>query len=103
VGSDGIDLVGRQVEAIVAPVLEEQVVALDAAQGACDQTGEAGHAVLLVDDMVPRREVLEDAYSGPAPWPGPPSGPAATGQLGLGDHSQSGTRQDEPPLHGGHH
>ena len=52
VGPDAVDLVRRQVEAVVAPVLEQQVVALDARQGAGDQPGEAGHAVLFVDDVV---------------------------------------------------
>jgi len=50
---DGIDLVGGKVEPVVAPVLQQQVVAFDTAQGPGHQAAEAGHTVLLVDDVVP--------------------------------------------------
>ena len=56
-----VDLVGRHVELVVAAVLEQQVVALDAADGALDHAAVAGHAVLVVHDVVAGLEVVEEA------------------------------------------
>ena len=99
---DGIDLVGGKVEPVVAPVLQQQVVAFDTAQGPGHQAAEAGHTVLLVDDVVTWRKVFKDPDSCRAPGTGPASGPAASGQLGLGDYGQPGFGEDEAAFHGGH-
>ena len=56
-----VDLVGRHVELVVAAVLEQQVVALDAADGPLDHAAVAGDAVLVVHDVVARLEVVEEA------------------------------------------
>ena len=73
--ADGVDLVGRDVELVVAPVLEQQVVALDAADGPLDHAGVAGHAVLVVHDVVAGLEVVEEplgvALAGAGPCGGP--------------------------------
>ena len=50
--ADGVDLVGRDVQLVVAPVLEQQVVALDVADRAFHHPAEAGDAVLVVHDVV---------------------------------------------------
>ena len=55
-----VDLVGRHVELVVALVLEQQVVALDAADRALDHAVVAADAVLVVDDVVAGLEVLEE-------------------------------------------
>ena len=57
----GVDLVGRDVELVVAAVLEQQVVALDAADGPLDHAAVAGDAVLVVHDVVAGLEVVEEA------------------------------------------
>ena len=85
VGSDDVDLVGRQVQPVVAPVLKQQVVALHAAEGAGHQPGEPGHTVLFVDHVVAGSQVLEHPHRGRAPRSGAPTGSPATGNLGLGD------------------
>ena len=99
---DGIDLVGGKVEPVVAPVLQQQVVAFDTAQGPGHQAAEAGHTVLLVDDVVTWRKIFKDPDSCRPPGTGPASGPTASGQLGLGDYGQPGFGEDEAAFHGGH-
>ena len=74
--ADGVDLVGGDVEAVVALVLEQQVVAVDAADGPLDHAAVAGHAVLVVDDEVALLEVVEEALGVAAAGPGPPVGAA---------------------------
>ena len=55
-----VDLVGRHVELVVALVLEQQVVALHAADGALHHAAVAGDAVLVVHDVVAGLEVVEE-------------------------------------------
>ena len=56
-----VDLVAGHVELVVALVLEQQVVALDAADGALDHALVAADAVLVVHDVVAGLEVVEEA------------------------------------------
>ena len=56
-----VDLVGRHVEPVVALVLEQEVVALHAADGALHHAAVSGDAVLVVDDVVASLEVVEEA------------------------------------------
>ena len=64
-----VDLVGRDVQPVVALVGDEEVVTLDAADAPLDHALVATDAVLDVDDVVARFEVLEEpgavATSGP--------------------------------------
>ena len=99
----GVDLVGRDVELVVAPVLEQQVVALDAADGPLDHAAVAGHAVLVVHDVVAGLEVVEEALGGRLAGAGPAVGAAAAGDVGLGQHRQLHRGQQEPPLQRHHH
>ena len=101
-GADGVDLVGREVEPVVPPVLEQQVVAFDAAHRPGGQAAEAGHPVVLMDDVVARRQILEHPDGRPSTGPGPSPGPSATGELALSDECQPGAGQDEAPLDGRH-
>ena len=55
-----VDLVGRDVQLVVALVGDEQVVALDAADRPLDHALVAADAVLDVDDVVAGLEVLEE-------------------------------------------
>jgi hypothetical protein len=84
----GVDLVGRDVELVAALVLEQQVVALDAADGPLDHAGVAGHAVLVVHDVVAGLEVLEEPGALALGGAGPPVGAPTTGEVGLGDDGQ---------------
>jgi hypothetical protein len=84
----GVDLVGRHVQAVVALVLEQQVVALDPADGALDHAAVAGHAVLVVDDVVADLEVVEEALRVAAPGASAPVRPAPAGEVGLGEDGQ---------------
>ena len=55
-----VDLIGRHVQLVVALVGEQQVVALDPADRALDHALVPPDAVLEVDDVHPRTQVLED-------------------------------------------
>ena len=92
VGGEQLDLVGRQVEPVPAPVLEEQVVAGGAAHGAGDHAAVAGHPVLAVDDVAARGQVVEEPVDRPGPGPGLPVGAAPAGDVGLGQHRHLGRR-----------
>ena len=102
VGADGVDLVGWEIEPVVAPVLEQQVVAFDAAHRPGSEAAEAGHPMVLMDDVVAGRQILEHPDGRPSAGPGPSPGPSATGELTLGDECQPGAGQDEAPLDGCH-
>ena len=47
-----VDLVGRDVQLVVAAVLEQEVVALDASDGALDHAAEPRNPVHVVHDVV---------------------------------------------------
>ena len=101
--ADRVDLVGGDVEPVVALVLEQQVVAVDAADGPLDHAAVAGHAVLVVDDVVALLEVVEEALGVAAAGPGPPVGAAPAGEVGLGQQRQLDPAQDRAPLERGDH
>ena len=88
-----VDLVRRHVQLVVALVGDEQVVALDAADRALDHALVAADAVLDVDDVVARLEVLEEAGAVASARPRPAVGAAAAGEVALGDDRQLGRRQ----------
>ena len=92
--ADGVDLVGRDVELVAALVLEQQVVALDPADGPLDHAAVAADAVVVVDDVVAGLEVLEDARRLPPAGPRGAVGPAAAGEVGLGQHRQLDLGED---------
>src|SRR5262249_26817898 len=60
VARDAIELVRRNVEAIGAGVLDQQVLALDTVVGELDEALEASNAVVLVHDEVTRPELREE-------------------------------------------
>jgi len=66
VPADLADLLVRDEDAVLALVLEQQVVARDASDGARLDAGEAGDAVVLVDDVVPGAHVEEGREAGAA-------------------------------------
>ena len=86
--AQAVDLVARHVELVAALVGEQQVVALDAADGALDHPLVVPDAVLVVDDVVARLEVLEEAGSLALARPGLTVGSAPTGEVALGDDGQ---------------
>ena len=92
--ADGVDLVGRDVELVAALVLEQQVVALDAADRPLDHAAVAADPVVVVDDVVAGLQVLEDARRLAAARPGGAVGAAAAGQVGLGQHGQPRLGED---------
>ena len=87
--ADGIDLVGGHVELVAAAVLQQQVVALGAAEGALHHAAVAGDAVLVVH---------EEPLGVRAPGPWAPMGAAAAGHVVLGQDGELHARQDEAPL-----
>ncbi len=60
-----VDLIGRHVELVVAPVREQQVIALHTADGARHHAFVPRDAVRGVDHVVTRLEVFEDAVRRP--------------------------------------
>ena len=87
-----VDLVGRHVQPVVALVGHEEVVPLDAADRPLDHALVPADAVLDVDDVHAGLEVLEDAEGIAAPARAA-MGPAAAGEVALGDDRQLGRRQ----------
>ena len=99
VGTDGVDLVARHVELVVAPELEQQVVALGAADGPFHHAGEPADAVDVVHHVVAGLEVIEEGLGLAATLrSGLAMGPSTPGDVGLGQHGQLDARQDEAPL-----
>ena len=103
IGREQLDLVGGQVELVAAPVLEQQIVAGGPAHGPGDHPAVAGHAVLAVDDVIARGEVVEEAVDGPGPGPGLAVGAAAPGDVGLGQNGHLRSGKDEAPVDSRHH
>ncbi len=103
VGGEQLDLVGGQVELVVAPVLEQQVVAGGAPHGPGDHAPVPGHPVLAVDHVAARGQVVEEAVHRPGPGPGLAVGPTTTGDVRLGQHRHLGPGQHEAPVDRGHH
>ena len=87
-----VDLVRRYVEPIVALVGDEQVVALDATDAPLHHALIEADAVLDVDDVHAGLEVFERGDAG-ARRAGATVGPAAPGEIALGDDGQPGGRQ----------
>ena len=100
--ADGVDLVGGDVELVAAPVLDQQVVALDPADGPLDHAAVAPDPVLDVDDEVAGLQVGEEAGRVPGPGAGDPVGPAPAGHVLLADHGEAAGREDAAPLEAGH-
>ncbi len=98
--ADGVDLVGRDVELVAPPVLEQEVVALGPAHGLLDHAAVLADAVLVVDDVVARAEVVEEALGVGAPRAGRPVGPAPAGDVALDEDGQLDLGEDEAPLEG---
>ena len=104
--SDGVSppvhrahLVGGDVELVAAPVLEQQVVAFDAPDGALGHPRVAADAVLVVHDEVAGLErVVEVCAATRAPRPAVHTPPA--GEVGLGDHGHLRPRDDDAALEG---
>ena len=87
-----VDLVGGDVQPVVALVGDEEVVALDPAHRALDHALVTADAVLDVHDVHARLEVLEDAEGITAPARSA-MGPTAAGEVALGDDRHLGGRQ----------
>ena len=102
VGANHVDLVGRKVKAVIAPVLEQQVIALDSSQGAGNEAGEPGYTMVFVHDMVTGGKVLKDANSCGSAGFGSAAGSTTARDLGLGHDRQARRGQHEPPLKGRH-
>ena len=98
--ADGVDLVGGDVEPVGPPVLQQQVVALDPADGPLDHPAVAGDAVVVVHDVVADLEVVEEAAAVTAAGTGAAMGAASTGEVGLGQHRHLDLREDAAPLQG---
>src|SRR5690606_7212127 len=92
------DLVGGDVELVVAPVLEQQVVALDPADGPLHHAAVPGDAVLVVHDVVARLEVVEEAGGVGAATAGHAVGAAPSGEVALAEEGELQVGEDDPTL-----
>ena len=90
------DLVGRDVELVLAAVFEEQIVAFDAAECPGDHAAETSDAVLVVHDVVARREVVEGVLRGVSASSGTSMSSTAAGDVGLGQYGQLRVGEDRP-------
>ena len=103
VRGEQLDLIGREVEPVTAPVLEEQVVAGGAPHGPGDHAPVSGHPVLAMDHVAARCQVVEEPVDGTGAGPGLPVGTVAAGDVGLGQDGHPAARQDESAVHRPHH
>ncbi len=99
--AQGVDLVARHVQLVAALVGEQQVVALDAADGALDHALVLADPVLVVDDVVAGLEVFEQARALALAWPGLAVGSATAGEIGLGHDGQLRRRHGAAAMQGG--
>ena len=91
VGADRGQLVGGDVEAVLAGVGHQQVVPLDAGHRLGHQALEAADAVVVVDHVVARAEVgVARRRPAPRPRARPAVGPAAAGDLLLAEQGDLG-------------
>src|SRR6478735_2259950 len=90
--AQGVDLVAGDVQLVAALVRQEEVVALDPADGPLGHALVPADAVLVVDDVRTGLEVLEDGRALALARPGATVGAAPAGEVRLGDHGQLGRR-----------
>jgi hypothetical protein len=98
VRAEQVHLVGRYVQLVAALVLEEQVVALDAADGAAHHPTEAAHPVLVVHHVGAGGQVVEKGLGAAGPPAGPAVRSAPAGQVTFGEHGDLERRPEEPAL-----
>ena len=96
--ADRVDLVGGHIEPVTAPVREQQVLALMAADGPAHHPLESGDPVMLVNHERARREVGEEAALVPRSGPGGSVGAPPAGDVGLGQHRQLDVTQHRAPV-----
>ena len=95
---DRVDLIRRHVQLVPAAVLEQEVVALGAADGAAYKPAVAGDAVHVVHDVGPRGEVVEETLHRPRPRPRHPVRSPAPRDVGLRHERQLGVGQERSPI-----
>jgi hypothetical protein len=83
--ADGVDLIARDVELVATLVAQQQIIALDSADGALDHALVVADAVLLMDDVVAGLQILEEAGALALAGPGLAVCAAATGEVTLGN------------------
>ena len=96
VWSEHVDLLGRDVELVVTPVLEQEVVARRSVHCAGDHPAVAGDSVLAVNDVVARRQIVEEPVGRSRPCFRGPVRPAPARHVVLGEHGDQRCRNDEP-------
>ena len=96
--ADAVDLIAGDVELVAAFVGEQQIVALDAANGALDHAFVVADTVLVVHHIVAGLEVFEEATALALARAGLAMRAAATSEIALGDHRHLGRRNDEAAM-----
>ncbi len=96
---DRVDLIRRDVELVVAAVLEQEVVALHTRDRSLHHAGEPGDAVLMMHDVVAGVEVVEEPFG--VAVPSRPNGAVRTPaprEIGLREDGELDGRKDEAAL-----
>ena len=83
-----IDLIAGHVQLVAALVVQQQVVALGAANRTLDHALVLADAVLIVHDVVARLEIFEQSGALPLTRPCAAMCTPPAGEIGLGDHGQ---------------
>ena len=96
--ADAVDLIAGDVELVAAFVGEQQIVALDAANGALDHAFVVADTVLVVHHIVAGLEVFEEATALALARAGLAMRAAATGEIAFGDHRHLGRRNGETAM-----
>ena len=97
-----VDLVAGHVQLVAALVRQQQVVALDPADGALHHALVLAHAVLVVHHVVAGPQVFEEAGALAFARPGLAVAAAAAGEVALGNDGQLRGGQQEAAVQGGH-
>ena len=97
VAAHGADLIGRDVQLVAAAVLQQQVVALDTADGPLRHPRVATDAVLVVHDEVAGLERVVEVGATLGARGAAVHAPS-TGEVGLGDDREPRARYDDAPL-----
>ncbi len=96
-----VDLVGRHVELVAALVRDEEIVALDTADGPLDHALVLPDAVLVVHDVVAGLQVFERAGALALLLADGAVGAAPAGEVALGDDRHLRVRQRAAPVQRG--
>ncbi len=92
---DGLDLVDRQIEAVLAPILEHQVVPTRPSNGPSCHSSESSHPVLAMHHVLAFGQVVKEAVRRTGPGSRLSVWHATSSDIGLRQHGNFGLGENE--------